>query len=260
MKTILCTLLVAGLPGLLCAQTGPMLQILSQKDIGVRSQHGFGNSQQVVFSDQVCVTNARGQLMCGRLTFNFPPETAADHHPTNAIAETNLVVLFFDSKGGTNRLAADQGVYDHTVAHGTTNELFTFTSNAGKNVRLTSPQGWLTCQRLTLHLPPLGAADNHPTNAVAESNLVVEYVNKDHETNHLTADQGIYNYSVVEGITNETFTFTGHATNTMAQGWMTGEPLVWDVANNSFKIDSNVQIHFRMRHAEGDTNDSPNHL
>src|SRR5208282_6291913 len=53
-------------------------------------------------------------------------------------------------------------------------------------------------------------------------------------TNHITSDKAIYAYSVVNMVTNETITFTGHARGENAKGWMTGEPLVWDNIAGSF--------------------------
>jgi len=134
-------------------------------------------------------------------------------------------------------------------------------------VVLKAPQAgyWRNCRGHPVGCCGLHAADNHPTNAVAESNLVVFYVNHSHETNHLTADKGVYNYSVVEGITNENFTFTGHVTNIITSAkkqepsWLTSDPLIWDVANNRFEFDNPI-MHFRIHHDEGDTNDSLNHL
>jgi lipopolysaccharide export system protein LptA len=123
------------------------------------------------------------------------------------------------------------------------------------HVVVTNSQGRLACERLTIHLPPENAADSHPTNAVAETNLDIIFINNKGETNHLVADKGIYAYSVVHSVTNETFTFTGHATNYTAQGWFTGEPLVWNNTINNFDFGSGVDMHFKIR--SSDTNNGP---
>lgn len=114
------------------------------------------------------------------------------------------------------------------------------------HVVATNAQGRLMCERLTIDLPPEGATDNHPTNAVAETNLDIIFINNKGETNHLVADKGIYSYNVVNSITNELFTFTGHATNTGPQGLFTGEPLIWNQVENRF-VGSNVEMHLKMR-------------
>jgi len=124
------------------------------------------------------------------------------------------------------------------------------------HVVVTNAQGRLSCERLTINL-----GDSHPTNAVAETNLDIIFVNNKGETNHLTCDKGIYDYSVVNAVTNETFTFSGHATNTMAQGWMSGEPLVWDNIKQTFNALDKVDVHFRTRpSSDKGTNNSPFNL
>jgi lipopolysaccharide export system protein LptA len=126
------------------------------------------------------------------------------------------------------------------------------------HVVVTNAQSRLSCGKLTINLPPAGAADNHPTNAVAETNLDIVYVDtKKGETNELTADKGVYDYSVVRGVTNELFTFTGHARLTSANGWMTAEPLKWDRVINHFYGDNPV---FQYKTRAGDTNGSPFNL
>ena len=94
-------------------------------------------------------------------------------------------------------------------------------------VAATNWQGQLTCGRLTILLPPEGSAGDHPTNVVAETNVVIDFL-RNGDMNHGTSDRAIYAYSLVNAVTNETITFTGHARGENAKGWMTGDPLVWD--------------------------------
>jgi lipopolysaccharide export system protein LptA len=125
------------------------------------------------------------------------------------------------------------------------------------HVVVTNAQGRLACERLTINLPPSGAADSHPTNAVAETNLDILYVDNKGQTNHLTADRGIYDYSVTKAATNETFTFSGHATNESPQAVFSGEPLVWDNIRNRFDFGSNMDMHIKVKSGSGGTNASP---
>lgn len=239
MKKIFSTVLASSMSAGLGAQS-PASPASAPQDFGIHSDHCSGNAQQLLWFDRVCVTNSRGQMTCERLTVNFPLADTSDHHPTNAVAETNVRAVFYGRKGETNHLRADKCVYDFQVLHGVTNEFFTFTGN---DVVLVNAQGRLACERLTVHVPPEGSPDRHPTNAVAETNLDIVFVSKKGETNHLTADKGIYDYSVIRGVTNEVFTFTGHVTNLMAKGWITGEPLIWDNVNNSF-AGTDVEMHY----------------
>jgi lipopolysaccharide export system protein LptA len=124
------------------------------------------------------------------------------------------------------------------------------------HVRATNAQGKLTCERLTIYLPPEGSVSTRPTNAVAETNVVIDFVDKG-DTNHLTCDKAIYDYNVVNGLTNETFTFTGHATNTSSKAWITGEPLVWDNVRGRFS-GANFESHFKQPGGSGGgTNAAP---
>lgn len=127
------------------------------------------------------------------------------------------------------------------------------------NVRATNAQGELNCERLTVRLPEEGALGSHPTNAVAETNVLIIFINKG-DTNHLTCDKAIYDYSVAGGVTNETFTFTGHATNVSERVWMTGEPLVWDNMSGQFS-GVNFEAHFKQPAGSGSSsNATPFHL
>jgi lipopolysaccharide export system protein LptA len=117
---------------------------------------------------------------------------------------------------------------DHFFYDGKARELVYYDNVVGTNA-----QGQMTCGRLTILLPPEGSASGHPTNVVAETNVVIDFLNND-GTNHITSDKAIYAYSVVNAITNETITFTGHAKGENAKGWMTGEPLVWDNITQTF--------------------------
>lgn len=123
----------------------------------------------------------------------------------------------------------DVGVHsDHFLFEGKTRHLVYF-----GNVVATNWQGTLTCERLTIKLPPEGAADSHPTEIDAETNVVVNFL-KNNETNNVSSDKAIYAYSIVNTVTNETISFTGHAKAVNSKGWMTGEPLVYDITADRF--------------------------
>ena len=97
------------------------------------------------------------------------------------------------------------------------------------NVRVDDPQMTLTCVLLTADLPQSNEQMKH---IVAETNVVIDAVDEKGQTNHATSDKAIYDYSVQNGVTNETVTLTGNAKMENAQGWLTGEPIVWDRVNN----------------------------
>jgi lipopolysaccharide transport protein LptA len=107
------------------------------------------------------------------------------------------------------------------------------------NVRVDDPQMQMTCEELTADLPQSGGHIDH---LVALTNVVMDSVDDKGQTNHATSDKAIYDYKVVNGVTNETVTLTGNAKVENAQGWMTGEPIIWDRVNNSIHAENQKMI------------------
>jgi lipopolysaccharide transport protein LptA len=107
------------------------------------------------------------------------------------------------------------------------------------NVRVDDPQMKLTCEELTADLPQSGGHINH---LVALTNVVVDFIDQKGQTNHVTSARMVYDYKVVNAVTNETVTWTGNAKVENAQGWLTGEPIVWDRANNSIHAENQKMI------------------
>ena len=98
------------------------------------------------------------------------------------------------------------------------------------NVHVDDPQMKLTCEELIADFPQSGGHIDH---LVAQTNVVMDSVDEKGQTNHATSDKAVYDYKVVNGVTNETVTLTGNAKVESAQGWLTGEPIIWDRVNNS---------------------------
>ena len=67
--------------------------------------------------------------------------------------------------------------------------------------------------------------------------MVIDFTDEKGQTNHVTSDKAVYVYKVQNGVTNETVTLTGNAKVENAQGWLTGEPIVWNRANDSITRD-----------------------
>lgn len=102
------------------------------------------------------------------------------------------------------------------------------------NVRVTSPELHLKCERLAVNIPEKGQRLSHLT---AETNVVIDYMDlAQHDTNHITANLAVYDYRVVNSMTNWTVTFTGTPSNPPvvinSLGTIASEPLVWDGAKN----------------------------
>ncbi len=107
------------------------------------------------------------------------------------------------------------------------------------NVQVDDPRMKLTCEQLIADLPPVGGHNNH---LVALTNVVMDSVDEKGQTNHATSDMAVYDYKVVDGVTNETVTLTGNARVRSGQDWMTGEPIVWDRVNNSMRVENPKMI------------------
>jgi len=110
------------------------------------------------------------------------------------------------------------------------------------HVRVEDPQMKLTCAQLTADLPPSGGRPNH---IVAETNVVIDFTDEKGQTSHATSDKAIYFYEVRKGATNETVTLTGNAKVENAQGWLTGEPIIWNRAKDSITA-TNQQMIYRQ--------------
>jgi lipopolysaccharide export system protein LptA len=134
---------------------------------------------------------------------------------------------------------SDDGFYDgnaHTVIyHG--------------NVRVIGPDMKLTCDLLTADLPESGGHINH---IVAETNVVVDVKDSKGQTVHATSQKAVYDYSVKDGVTNETVTLTGSPQPQVedAQGTQLADVITWDRSKNSFRFSG----HYHLSASTADTN------
>ena len=98
------------------------------------------------------------------------------------------------------------------------------------NVRVNDPQMKLRSELLTVDLPTAGGRVNH---IIAETNVVIDATDEKGQKTHATSDKAVYDYQVQNGATNETITLTGNAMVENTQGWLYGEPIIWNRANDS---------------------------
>jgi lipopolysaccharide transport protein LptA len=120
------------------------------------------------------------------------------------------------------------------------------------DVRVDDPQMKLRCEWLLASLPQGGG---HVTNIVAETNVVIDFTDDKGKTNHATSDKAVYFYNVQNGVTNETVTLTGHAKVENDQGWLTGEPIIWNRATGHVTANNGKTI-FRQT-VTGSATNSP---
>ena len=99
------------------------------------------------------------------------------------------------------------------------------------HVVVTDPKVRLTCEWMLVILPSGG---EHLSHVVATTNVVVDFTNEQGEKYHVTAAQAVYDYKVVNTVTNETVTFTGNPVVDTTNSTIYSEPMVWDRAANKF--------------------------
>ncbi|MGH7951338.1 MAG: LptA/OstA family protein [Limisphaerales bacterium] len=151
---------------------------------------------------------------------------------TNAPAATNAPAIAKNPARGLTTISSDSWVVHMDKREATYRG----------NVRVDDPRMKLTCAWLVADLPESGARINH---ILAETNVVIDFTNEKGQVTHATSDKAIYDYNVTNGVTNETVTLTGHAKAENAQFTLTGEPIVWDRANDSLTA-TNEQMTIRQ--------------
>lgn len=107
------------------------------------------------------------------------------------------------------------------------------------HVRVDSPEMKLSCEWLAADLPQDGG---RVTNIVAETNVVIDAMDDKGQKLHAIGDRAVYNFALQNGTTNETVTLTGGARVENAQGWLTGDFIIWDRAHNRLSVPSNPKM------------------
>ena len=107
------------------------------------------------------------------------------------------------------------------------------------HVRVNSPKMALACDWMLVDLP---AAGGHLDHILAETNVVIDFVDEKGATNHVTADKAVYDYNLKNSATNELVTLTGSPRLESADGIMTGDVIIWDRANNKISVPVNPHI------------------
>jgi lipopolysaccharide transport protein LptA len=125
------------------------------------------------------------------------------------------------------RISADRGEFDmagrQVTYHG--------------HVRVDDPEMKLTGEWLITDLPQAGEHVNH---IVAETNVVIDFVDDKGQTNHATCDRTVYSYEVKDGTTNELIMLSGHAKVENAEFVMIGEPITLNLTTRKITADNPV--------------------
>jgi lipopolysaccharide export system protein LptA len=130
---------------------------------------------------------------------------------------------------GLTRINAESGDFD-LAGHEAT-----YHATYRGHVRVDDPQMKLTCEQLVADMPQAGG---RPNRIVAETNVVIDFMDEKGQTNHATGDKAVYIYSEQGGVTNETVTLTGNPQMENAQGIQSGDVIILDRANNKVHFDN----------------------
>lgn len=104
------------------------------------------------------------------------------------------------------------------------------------HVRVDSPQLKLWCEWLVADLPE---TSGHPTNIVAETNVVIDATGDKGAKMHATGDKAVYAFRIQNGVTNETVTLTGDAEAHYKQITFRGEQIVLDLIHHTLSSPTN---------------------
>jgi lipopolysaccharide transport protein LptA len=156
-----------------------------------------------------------------------------------AVAQTNVPTS--ESVSVTNAAAvaagtnAPQWINIHSD-HGfvdLNNHVVVYTGNV---VATTDSKAQLTCDVLTIAAPTNSTHDLHPNSALAEGNVKVSGEDQQGRPFHTTSDKGIYSYEVVNSVTNETITLTGHVYVESAKAKGTADPIIYNLIKKTIDM------------------------
>jgi lipopolysaccharide export system protein LptA len=181
---------------------------------------------------------ADGGMLCAQTNTNAVVATA-----TNAVVKASLpvatnIVIGVSAPAATNAqpgpppqprpltlISADHGEFDmagrEVTYHG--------------HVRVDDPEMKLASEWLITDLPHPGEHVNH---IVAETNVVIDFLDDRGQTNHATCDKTVYSYKIQNGTTNESVTLSGHAKVENADFVMTGEPIVLNLTTRKINTEN----------------------
>ena len=133
-------------------------------------------------------------------------------------------------RGGDTKIQADHGEYDFV------GRTVVYTGH----VHIDNPDMRLYCAKITSYSP---AGSGHPDRIVAEcntveTNVVIDMLDDQGETNHVTGHLAVYEYHIVNGATNETVTVTGDPHISSPKMFGTADRLQWNRTTGHMSADN----------------------
>jgi lipopolysaccharide export system protein LptA len=132
------------------------------------------------------------------------------------------------------------------------------------NVHVTDGQMKMTCEWLKANFPANGEQVDQPTNIVAETNVVVDFVDTKGQKGRALGDKAVYQFQVLNGITNETVTLTGNPPKIL-QGVnytnsLTGSKFVYDLRTKVWHVEQPSLIYWKTNSAAGSNSSGNDNL
>ncbi|MGD0350311.1 MAG: LptA/OstA family protein [Verrucomicrobiota bacterium] len=178
-------------------------------------------------------------LASGRTLLAQTDTNAVVEKATNAAAvvflpaATNANVVLPPKPRPPTQIKADRGDFDWELRQATYHG----------RVQVDDPEMKLASEWLMADVPQAGERVNH---IVAETNVVIDFVDGKGQTNHATGAKAVYVYEVKGGTTNETITLSGNPQIDNPDGTLTGDVIVWDRVNNHLSA-TNPRMVFRQK-------------
>jgi lipopolysaccharide export system protein LptA len=123
-----------------------------------------------------------------------------------------------------------------------------------QDVRVNDPRMKLRSELLTAELPHEGA-NNRVHHIVAETNVDIDFLNDNGEHTHATGQKAVYDFKVINGVTNELLELTGHPRIDLTNGWMTADVFVMNRTTGTLIGRDNFHLHYpTAREKPGETN------
>jgi lipopolysaccharide export system protein LptA len=136
----------------------------------------------------------------------------------------NVHLHFHPANQPETEIASD--VFDYDMA--------TREANFAGHVRVDDPRLKLTSAFFFASLPhPVAGAPNHLDHVVADTNVVMDFVNgsgTNQQTIHATGQKAIYDNKIIGGVTNEVLELSGNPAVQLEKGWMTADLIRLDRA------------------------------
>lgn len=119
------------------------------------------------------------------------------------------------------------------------------------HVRVSQGQMKLTCEWLKADFP----ANGDPTNIVAQTNVVVDFVDSKGQKGRALGDKAVYRLQVQDGVTNETVTLTGNPPEVM-QGpnytnHLTGSKFTYDLRTRIWNVEQPNGVFWKTNSSPG---------